>query len=303
MKIIIVFITFLTISSLRNDLIAQGCSDAGFCTLNTIKEHMVEKSLNTLNFGVNYGKGDHSINNYGAFIEYQRNINKYISLTGKLNFAYINGEFGNTSGLSDFFLSGNYIFSSQNNSNTNVTIGFKIPLSDGNKKIDNMPVPMDYQPSLGTFDLILGLNHTIERFGIGVAYQQPLNKSKNQFLPSRNSDSLAQKYFPSNDFERSGDILLRASYAIPLSHNIMLRPSILPIYHLSDDKYTDANGVVRTISDSKGLTVNVNLFLNFSLNNHSSLEFSFGAPIKTKTAHPDGLKRGFVGGIVYGINF
>lgn len=303
MKAIIVFLTLLITFSLKIDLFAQGCSDAGFCTLNTIKEHTTERALNTLNFGVNYGKGDHSINNYGAFIEYQRNINEYISLTGKLNFAYINGELGSTSGLSDFFLSTNYVVSSQNNSNTNVTIGFKIPLSDGNKKIDNMPVPMDYQPSLGTFDIILGLNHTIERFGIGVAYQQPLNKSKNQFLPSRNSNPLAQEYFPSNDFERSGDVLLRASYSIPLSHNIMIRPSILPIYHLSDDKYTDANGNVQTIADSKGLTVNVNLFLNFALNNRSSLEFSFGAPIKTKTAHPDGLKRGFAGGVLYGFNF
>jgi hypothetical protein len=141
------------------------------------------------------------------------------------------------------------------------------------------------------------------RFGIGVAYQQPLSKSKNEFLPSRNLNPLSQKYFPSNQFERSGDVLLRSSYSLPLTHNITLRPSLLPIYHLADDKYTDANGIVRTISDSKGLTFNVNLFLNIEINSHNSFEFNFGAPIVTKTNHPDGLKRSFVAGLVYGFNF
>jgi hypothetical protein len=304
MKTITIFSFFLSfILCFQNNLTAQGCSDAGFCTLSTIKDHEAETSLNTFNFGINYEKGAHSINNFGASLEYTRKLHKYFSIAGKLNAAYINGELGNTSGLSDFFISGNYTAHAGHFSNTNITIGFKIPLNNGNKKIDNMPVPMDYQTSLGTFDIIAGISQQMGRFGIGVAYQQSLNKSKNEFLPSRNSNPLSQKYFPSNEFERSGDILVRASYSLPLTHNITIRPSLLPIYHLADDKYTDADGIVRTISDSKGLTFNVNLFLNVEINNHNSFEISFGAPIVTKNNHPDGLKRSFVGSIVYGMNF
>lgn len=305
MKTKIIFIFFLSFISLcvHNNLSAQGCSDAGFCTIGPIKNHEAETSLNSFNFGINYGKGAHSINNFGASLEYTRTLHKYFSITGKLNAAYIDGELGSTSGLSDFFISGNYTAHTGHFSRTNITVGFKIPLNNGDKKIDNMPVPMDYQTSLGTFDIIAGISQQMGRFGMGVAYQQPLTKSKNEFLPSRNSNPLSQKYFPSNQFERSGDILLRASYTIPLTHNITVRPSLLPIYHLSDDKYTDANGIVRTISDSKGLTFNINLFFNVEMNNHNSIEISFGAPIITKTNHPDGLKRGFVGSVIYEMSF
>ena len=61
-------------------------------------------------------------------------------------------------------------------------MGLKVPFTDGNLKENGVPLPMDFQPSLGTYDLILGVSHQYKNFNFVVAYQQPLTQNNNRLL-------------------------------------------------------------------------------------------------------------------------
>jgi len=51
------------------------------------------------------------------------------------------------------------------------------------------------------------------------------------------------------------------------------------------------------------LTVNINAYLNYKLNNVSGLEFSLGFPTIVRKSRPDGLTRGLVANLEYKIKF
>ena len=79
--------------------------------------------------------------------------------------------------------------------------------------------------------------------------------------------------------------------------------SLLSIYHLGNDTYEDTNNVEKEIEGSGGLTVNLNLFLDYRLSHNSSLNFIVGSPIAVRKVRPDGLTRSFIATIAYGYQF
>ena len=135
--------------------------------------------------------------------------------------------------------------------------------------------------------------------------QQPLKSiNDNQFLPEKyTSVPLTNKYLPSNRFSRKGDVLLRFSYNFDLDKKFSIRPSLLSIYHETNDTYLDANKIRREIEKSAGLTVNGNVFVDYRLTNGSAFELSLGTPFIIRTNRPDGLTRSFVASLEYKFNF
>ena len=132
-----------------NSIYSQGCSDAGFCTINSIKPSALD-SINNFNnqikIGLSYGKADHNISVLGNYVEYNKQINNKFGLDIKITSIAQNGNDISNFGLSDVFATSNYVISD----NLNLTFGAKIPLSNANKKKDNLALPLDYQSSLGT---------------------------------------------------------------------------------------------------------------------------------------------------------
>lgn len=304
MKSIQTVIILLMLVFMYSDLsFAQGCSDAGFCSINSIKGIEMEHEeiyLNKFSAGISYGKADHNISVANPFIEYMRYINNDLSLTAKLNYFSLTGSLANTSGFSDIILSSSYNWID----NSNLTLGLKIPLNNGDKESSGLPLPMDYQTSLGTYDLIFGVNYILQNSVITFAYQQPLNRNKNKFLPGLYPPgSEAHNYEPAKNYQRKGDVLLRVSHNIDLSKSFRIIPSLLPIYHLGNDTYTDLNGNEMEITGSQGLTLNGNLFIEYSINRRNIIEISYGMPFINRDTRPDGLTRKFVAALAYKIKF
>jgi hypothetical protein len=102
---------------------------------------------------------------------------------------------------------------------------------------------------------------------------------------------------------RSNDILLRVSYPVLLNSKIKLTPSLLPIYHLTNDRYRDQNNNEYEIIDSKGLTLNTNLHVDYIINQRQSIFFNVAFPILIRESRPDGLTRSFVLSLAYGLKF
>ncbi|AXY77632.1 hypothetical protein D3H65_28225 [Paraflavitalea soli] len=282
----------------------QGCSDAGFCTINALMpqgpETVETKQYNQVKFGLSNGKADHDITIWSFYMEYSRSINKQFSIDTKLTGLSQNGSLTSAAGLSDIYLNANYT----GISNAFFTTGIKLPLTDGNKKKNGASLPMDYQSSLGTTDLILGIGYRIKKAELVIAWQQPLTQNNNAFLSTDHPGDPAFTQFQStNKYVRKGDVLLRVSYPLILNEKWKLTPGILPIYHLSEDEFTDASGKENTIAGSQGLTFNGNLFLDYSINKSSLVQLSFGTPFIARDVRPDGLTRKYVVTLEYRYRF
>ena len=310
MKYVIKFNAVLLLLLINVSSYSQGCSDAGVCTINNFKDHSFNISQETAkrNFfqsGITYGVGEHSITIVNPYIEYTGFISEKISLSGKLTYAFISGELANVSGLGDVIVSANYILMNNEDNLINVVIGSKIPLNSSNLKEEDKPLPMHYQSSLGTYDIIIGANYSFANLGISAALQQPIvNSNENEFIKPTDQNLEEYKYNSTNSFKRKGDVILRVSYNFPIAENkFSIRPGFLGIYHLDEDSYIDENDITQDIDGSKGITLNANLYLNYSFSDSKQLEFSLGFPFITRDSRPDGLTRTLVAGLEYHYSF
>jgi hypothetical protein len=277
---------------------SQGCSDAGFCTLANFKPMSTkEKPLeNTIKAGISVGGADHNITIVSIYKEYNYKKDKY-SFGAKATFLAQIGSEVQTGNIGDIYITNGYSFFKD----FNATLGIKMPLTDGNLTKDKNILPLDHQSSLGTVDLILGASYKIKNVQVALGYQQPLSQNRNQFT-SENVIGTFENYQTTRNYKRAGDVMLRVSY--PFEFNkFKITPSVLPIYHLSNDLYTDATNVEREISGSQGLTINGNVYFDYKLNNKNAFQFNFGMPFVTRTARPDGLTRKWIATLEYAFSF
>lgn len=306
MKNSLLLLIFFVLSC--NVVNSQGCSDAGFCTLdnNSPEFNPIDRQSNSFSAGVSYGLADHNITAFSTFLKYKKQVQNHIAIETKLTSISQRGEGISSSGLSDVFLNLSY----NHNLNTLFSAGVKIPLSNANKMKDdlknhnqaiptpNYSLPLDYQSSLGTFDLLLGMSYRLNDLQINTALQQPLTQSKNGFVYGDGGNN----FQTTNGFERRGDILLRFSYYLKLGKKLKFSPSLLNIYHLGKDTYLD-NNIRKDIEGSKGLTINATAFFDFKLSDKSNLKFNMGSPLVVRQTRPDGLTRSFIAGLEYSIHF
>ena len=297
------FLIATSLAALTNHSYGQGCSDAGFCTINSFKPGSTDstKSINNqFKIGAFFGSADNSIFVYGNYLEYNRQLNEKFGVDLKLTTLAQNGNGISVFGLSDVFLNTNY----RANEKIKLTLGMKFPLTNASKSLNNLPLPMDYQASLGTFDLIFGVGYEIKNLQIAAAIQQPLTQNDNHFLASSYpANSKLFSFQSTNKFRRSSDVLLRVSYPFSLNQKLTLTPSILPIYHLAKDKYTDELNIEKEIIGSQGLTLNGNIYLDYRVNSKNTIQINMGMPFIARDVRPDGLTRNFIANIEYGIKF
>jgi len=286
-----------------SQMMGQGCSDAGFCTINGFKPNSADSLQllkNQFKTGAFVGSADNSISVYGNYFEYNRQWNEKVGLDIKITTLAQSGNGISTFGLSDAFVNFNY----KANDKLKFIVGTKIPLTNANKKEDGVSLPMDYQASLGTFDLILGWGLQLQNWQFVAAIQQPLTQNENQFFASNfSADSELNKFQSTNNYKRSGDVLVRVSYPITVNSKFRFTPSLLPIYHLKNDEFTNELNQTLEIEGSQGLTFNGNIYLDYDINTKSTLQFNFGMPFAVRESRPDGLTRGFVANLEYRFKF
>lgn len=300
MKKVIIVATFLI--SLINNINAQGCSDAGFCSVgNTFKGETDLK--NSFEIGTVYGVGEKDVTLFSPYLIYTRNFSKSFGLSTKLTSNIANGSFGTRAALGDIFVTGSYKFntSQYDKFKWSSIVGLKIPLTSGNDKINNVSLPMPYQASLGTFDIIAGLDLAVKKWEFNTAIQIPLNTNKNSYLKEL---APTDNFVSTNLFERRPDALFRTAYKFKTSNQkFTFKPNVLFIYHLGTDKFVNVFGQKEEIKKSDGLTINGNLIASYKLSNNNSFEASIAAPFLVREVRPDGLTRAFTFGLSYKRNF
>jgi hypothetical protein len=291
-------------------LFSQGCSDAGICTLSAFQPGSAnaDDRPNQLRIGTGFGLADYNIAVLSSMLEYHRQWGARFRTDLRLSHLSHFEEFhGSIHGLGDVFLTGNF----QASDRLSTSIGLKIPLTDGDRRDrDGNPMPMDLQSSLGTLDLIAGIGCRIWNLDLFLAWQQPFTQNTNAYIHPCDQVPIDpcpiefdHEYPTTNGFRRAGDLMFRATRPWHAGGRWTVTPGLLGIYHLADDSFADMDGVRRPIMGSRGLTLNLNVFLDYSLHGRGNIQFQLGAPAIVREARPDGLTRALVAGLQYRHSF
>ena len=297
MKKLICSIVIILIS---NSIHAQGCSDAGICSIGHGFQSDQKAFKNNIEVATIFGAGEADVTYFSPTLAYTRRFSDKFSLSTKVTFSSANGSFGTRAAFGDAFLIGNYAFKEKDNKQWSALFGWKIPFTSSNLKINNYSIPLDYQSSLGTFDLFLGTNYKYKNWDFNGAVQIPVfNNNKNSYF----KEFSGTNDFPStNLFRRKSDVLTRATYTIKVK-KFDFKPNLLFIYHVGLDTYENIFGKRESISGSDGLTINGNLISTYHFDTQNSLELSLATPFVVRTVRPDGLTRKAVLGLTYHYSF
>lgn len=296
------FLIVLSLFFVFNPARAQGCSDAGICSIGSSFNENDAKKNNSIEFATILGKGDADVNYVSGYIGYNRIFNEKWSANAKVTSSYANGSFGGRGSLGDAFLTANYAPVVTGSYKWSFTSGLKIPFNQSNLKINDHPLPMDYQSSLGTFDFLGSVNLNYKNWDFNYAVQLPvININANSYFSEYSGIA---DFVTTNLFERKPDVLLRGTYTINTTNRkFSFKPNLLFIYHLGQDTYEDIYGQRKSIAGSEGLTVNGNLIAGYHFASGSSIEASIATPFVVREVRPDGLTRAWTAGVSYKVRF
>lgn len=305
-KLILLSSSILFLISFSQYSYSQGCSDAGLCSFNLADKDTIENDeiRYTLGLSNTLGIGDESVLINSTGVEFGVNYSDF-GLIAKIPFTFTSGTLGQTNGLGDLTLLLRSRIYSTEDFGISLAGGVKIATIDADLlNEDNLSMPMVYQTSNGTNDVILLLASNIDDWVISTGVQIPLNRNKNSFEdrsaltdPIPNSSdyySNWQNYQSSRNFKRGSDVMLKIEKYFNVNDDLKFMAGILPVYRLSESIYEDVNGDDITIMNSDGLTFNVIAGLNYKVTEKHSFGLNIGFPLVTREVRADGLTRAIV---------
>ena len=280
----------------------QGCSDAGICSVGNSFHNVDKETKNNLEIGSVFGGGEAYISYFSPYITYTRIFSKRFAMSTKVTYSSADGSLGNISQFGDGYLIGNYQWKSEKTAKWSTLFGLKFPFTNSNQKIKGNALPLAYQSSLGTIDLIVGTNLNYKKWDFNVGLQFPaINNNRNAYFKE---NSVTDEFPSTNLFERKPDALFRTTYTYKMSNNkFVFKPNVLFLYHLGEDSYENTLGNRQNIDGSDGLTINGNLISAYQINKTNSIELSLATPFVVRTIRPDGLTRSFTAALIYKVAF
>ncbi len=278
----------------------QGCSDAGLSSTGSLKPSTNNDSIkNSLGFTFNYSIGEHGTTIITPQFEPQIIISDKSMVQIKIPFNFIKGHLGNANGIGDVILSYNYKIDSIWKYPIILTIGTRIASGTASLKYNNFSLPMPYQTSLGTTDIILGAKMKFKKgFSISFGFQNPLvNRNQNGFdsasykiLITNKQINTKDNYSISSYLQRKGDIMFRLDKILTFKKT-QATLGLLPIYHLGNDLARINKATTIEMKNSRGLTLNFDAGLNYKIKNNIIFSAIAAAPIIFRISRPDGLIR------------
>jgi hypothetical protein len=306
------FVGFITYSVSAH---SQGCSDAGFCTMGAMKPDQpynkkIQFKLRSMEISFYRGTTTLTPIIYVATADMNFSISKKYTFQLKVPFQFVEGLLAKTYSLSDLSLCLTRNIYSSDKFDLNLSVGGKIPTNNSDLSSEGNALPMYYQTSLGTYDLIAGISLINRNWLIATGIQIPLNQNKNQFDWHRWNDpneiEYVQKYANATNLARGTDVMLRIERNFRLSRfNFSI--GALPIYRITPDVIADFKGI-RTSFDAKGnegrgLALSLIGTAGYSFNVRSGIKFLIGHKIVQREFSPDGLTRELVNSITYVYRF
>ena len=287
-----------------SNVASQGCSDAGFCTMGAMRpnQHYSSKSnlkLRSIDLSQYIGltKFGDIILNYS--LDANVSIGSRNTFQIKLPYQFVYGNLANTNGTGDVSLSFTRNIIAKQNYQINASVGTKIPTMVPNLKApDDRPLPMYYQTSLGTYDVIAGVSIITRNWLIATGYQQALNHINNEFTwaawKGSDKNAKALDYPVSKDLLRGKDVMLRVERNFR-STKFNVYVGLLGIYRITRDQvFSAADKKIISKSGTDGLALTALLGGGYNLTTKISIKAMVGRKLTNRTINPDGLSREWV---------
>lgn len=278
---------------------SQGCSDAGFCSIGSVANNTEANTAKTqlnksFKLGSSFGIGEQEITVVTPYLQYEQALknNWQVQLKATYNSASKN-EFS-TSDFGDIFFVVTKSWKHKKDGNFIANLGLKLPLGNDDKKSNGQNLPLAFQSTLGTTDIIAGLTYQLKNWDFSAAAQIPLNKTNSNSFIEQPANATLNKFVSTRNFNRSSDVLLRGTRKFILNKKATLNGGLLAIYHLGNDAYTDLAGNTKIINESEGLTLNFTTSFGYQISNKLFFNLSAGTPLVVRTQRPDGLTRSLV---------
>jgi hypothetical protein len=296
---------------------AQGCSDAGFCTMGAMKpDQLYNKkiALKLRSMEVSFYRGTTTLTPivYVATADMNFSLNNKTTFQLKVPLQHVEGRLATTTSLSDLSLCFTRNIYSSDKFDLNLSVGGKIPTNNSDfKSSDGNALPMYYQTSLGTWDLISGISLINKHWLIATGIQVPLNQNKNNFdwhrwdngAPNDPEEfAYVQQYANATQLKRGTDVMLRVERNFRFSRfNFSL--GLLPIYRITPDVITNAAGIRTSYNlqndKAVGLAMSWIVTGGYNFNVRSGIKLLVGHKIVQRKFSPDGLTRELVSSITY----
>jgi hypothetical protein len=300
------------------ELIAQGCSDAGFCTMGAMKPDQpynkrIAVRLRSMELSFYRGTTTLTPIIYVATADLNFSLNQKNTFQVKLPYQAVTGRLSNTQGAGDISICFTRQLFDGDQYSINWSLGGKIPTNHSDKStVDGLPLPMYYQTSLGTYDVISGVSLISRKWLLATGIQIPLNQNNNQFVWSawdgNENEEYANHYNQAKDLKRGIDVMVRVERNFRFSKfNFSL--GVLPIYRITRDQFTKSgpnagSPEVRVQPDAAmGLACSAIGTVGYSFDVRSSIRLLVGHKFVQRDVNPDGLTRELVSSLTYAYRF
>jgi hypothetical protein len=295
------------------NLLAQGCSDAGFCTMGAMKPDQpfnkkIELKLRSMEVSFYRGTTTLTPTVYVATADLNFSLNSKTSFQVKLPYQTVRGgSLGETGGLGDISICFTRNLYSTGKLDINLSAGGKIPTNSSDLSENGKPLPMYYQTSLGTYDFITGISLITSRWLIATGIQHPFNKNGNEFTwddwPDYPDQGYILKYPQANKLRRGTDVMLRLERNFRYSR-VNFSLGLLNIYRLNKDEIENPKtGETRKIDKTTGLALSGLFTAGYSFDVRNGIKMLLGHEIVQREKNADGLSRNFVSTISYYYRF
>lgn len=303
--------TILFIGLLSYQSYAQGCSDAGFCTMGAMKpdqaySRKINFKLRSIELSQYRGSTTLSPIVYVANLDFSVGLSDRLGFQFKLPYLWTTGNFGNSSGISDLSLSMTRNFGKLGSFDLNITAGMKIPTNKSDKtskgdrfvESEGLVLPMYQQTSLGSFDLVFGASLINEKWLLAVGYQDALTANNNTFKWSDwtsfyPSETYVKKYDRATKLKRGTDIMFRVERNFRFArYNFNI--GFLPIYRITMDQIIDdpsGEGEYVKLDGTTGLAASILGGFGYNFNVNNTIKFTYGRKLTQRETNPDGLTR------------
>lgn len=294
---------------------AQGCSDAGFCTMGAMRPNQaynkrLKLKLRSVEYNFYRGTTTTSPVIFAHTFEFNASLGNKIALQAKVPYMYISGNLGENQGIGDVSISATRNIINRSEWSVNGTLGGKIPTNKSNASASNnhslnqsVNLPMYYQTSLGSYDLVGGLSWINDKWLLATGIQMALTENQNVFQWGDWAGYGDQKYIQRHDvgrnLHRGTDIMFRAERNFRFT-NFDFSLGILPIYRLTKDEVYIPNLDQRIkLEGTTGLALSELSSFGYSFDINHGVRFIFGLKITDRKINPDGLTRNDVLSVSY----
>jgi hypothetical protein len=304
------------LSFLSANTFAQGCSDAGFCTMGAMKPDQpynkkIQLKLRSMELSFYRGTTTTTPVIYVATADLNFSLNSKSSFQVKVPYTMVkSGNLGETQGISDLSLCYTRSVLNTDKFDVNFSVGGKIPTNRSDKTSNffpGEPLPMYYQTSLGTYDFITGLSLINRKWLFATGIQIPFKHiNQNTFdwtdFPEYPDPEYLETYSQSNLLKRGIDVMLRVERNFRFSR-FNFSAGLLPIYRITNDRITNLQGVEVKPDGARGLALSGIMTAGYNFNVRSGIKLLLGRKFIQREKNPDGLTRHSVSSITYNYRF